>query len=164
MTSSRFIFNLTNFCVIVSLLTKLLTLGILFLTAVRAAAVAKLVILGVLPLPPFILALREALVAKLAISDLSIIHIFSATSIFLPSLSLRKSTGTGTNFSTSNLAVLLFKLFKPVGKLFNLPISYLSTSKFKLGKSFFSQNLMYQQLLYFSFLVLLHNMISLIHK
>ena len=49
MISSNFIFNFTNFCVTVSFLTKLLTLGILFLTAVRAVVVvAKLVILGIL--------------------------------------------------------------------------------------------------------------------
>ena len=48
-------------------MTKLLTLGILFLTTVRAPVVAKLVILGILPLTSIILALREALVAKLVI-------------------------------------------------------------------------------------------------
>ena len=48
MISSDFIFNFTNFCVIVSFfLTKLLTLGILFSTAVRAVLVAKLVTLGI---------------------------------------------------------------------------------------------------------------------
>ena len=52
MASSNFIFNLTNFCVIVSLLTKLLTLGILSINVERAAAVAKLVIIGVWHLPP----------------------------------------------------------------------------------------------------------------
>ena len=45
--SSNFVFNFTNFFVIVSVfLTKLLTLGILFSTAVRAV-VATLVILGI---------------------------------------------------------------------------------------------------------------------
>ena len=47
MASSNFIFNFTNFCVIVSFLTKLLTLGILFSTTVRALVVAKLIILGI---------------------------------------------------------------------------------------------------------------------
>ena len=55
MASSNFIFNLTNFCVIVSLLTKLLTLGILSITVERATAVAKLVIIGVWHLPPLLL-------------------------------------------------------------------------------------------------------------
>ena len=48
-------------------LTKLLPLGILFSTAVRAVVVAKLVILVISPLASFILALRDALVFKLVI-------------------------------------------------------------------------------------------------
>ena len=74
MISSNFIFSLTNVCVIVSFLTKLLTLSILFSIAVRAAVVAKfryLVILGISPLTSFILALREALIAKLVILGIS---------------------------------------------------------------------------------------------
>ena len=49
-------------------LTKLLTIGILFSTAVRALVVAKLVILGISPLTSFIIALRVVFVAKLVIS------------------------------------------------------------------------------------------------
>ena len=67
MISSYFIFNFTNFCVIVSFLTKLLTLGILFSTAVRAAVVAKLVTPGILFLTSFILALRVISVVQLVI-------------------------------------------------------------------------------------------------
>ena len=63
-----FIFNFTTFCNIVSFLTKLLTLNVLFSTAVIAAVVAKL--LGILALPSFILALRVVLVAKLVISGI----------------------------------------------------------------------------------------------
>ena len=49
-------------------MTKLLTLGILFLTAVRAVVLAKLVMLDILPLTlTFILALRAAVVAQLLI-------------------------------------------------------------------------------------------------
>ena len=47
MINSNFIFNFTNFLVRVSFLTKLLILGILFSTAVRAVVVAKLVLLGI---------------------------------------------------------------------------------------------------------------------
>ena len=57
----NFIFSFTNFCVIVSFFTKLLTFintAILFSTAVRAVVVAKLVILGISFLTLFILALR----------------------------------------------------------------------------------------------------------
>ena len=50
--------------------TKLLILGVLFSTVVRAAFVAKLLILGISPLTSFILVLREALVATLVISDI----------------------------------------------------------------------------------------------
>ena len=50
MISNELIFNLINVCVIVSFLTKLLALGILFSATVRAVVVvvAKLVILGIL--------------------------------------------------------------------------------------------------------------------
>ena len=108
---SNFLFNFINFCVIVGFfLTKLLTLGILFSTALRAVLVAKLVILGISPLTSFILALRVVLVAKLVISGIlsSIFFIlalytsFLTTSSFTTSLNLLKSTGTGkNNLSTS---------------------------------------------------------------
>ena len=62
---SNFLFNFSNFCVIVSFLTKLLTLGNLFSTAVRALVVAKLLILGISPLTSFILALKVEVVTKL---------------------------------------------------------------------------------------------------
>ena len=39
--TSNFIISFTNFCVKVSFLTKLLILGILFLTEVRSLVVAK---------------------------------------------------------------------------------------------------------------------------
>ena len=44
---TNLLFNFTNFCIIV-FLTKLLTIGILFSTAVNAELVAKPVILGIL--------------------------------------------------------------------------------------------------------------------
>ena len=65
-----FFFNFTNFCVIVSFLTKSLIFGILLSIAVRAVVVAKLVILGISSLTSFILALRVVLVAKLVISSI----------------------------------------------------------------------------------------------
>ena len=58
-------------------LTKLLTLRVLFLTAVRALVVAKLVILGILSLSSFILALRAAVVVKLVILSISSLTSFS---------------------------------------------------------------------------------------
>ena len=65
---SNFLFNFINFSVF---LTKLLTLGILYSTAVRALIVAKLVVLGISPFTSFILPLREVLVAKLVILRIS---------------------------------------------------------------------------------------------
>ena len=127
-------------------MTKLLTLGILFSTAVRAVVVAKLVILGIWFFTSFILALRLVLVAKLVISGIqSLIFFllalhtsFSTTSFFTTSLSLLKSRGKGNTLSTSNLSTLLFKLFKLVGTFFiYLSISNLSTLDFKLAKSTF---------------------------
>ena len=63
MISNNFIIDFKNFCVIVSFLTKLLILGILFSRAVRAVVVAKLVLLGILLLTSFVLTLRAAVVA-----------------------------------------------------------------------------------------------------
>ena len=91
-------------------MAELLTLGVLLSTAVRAVVVAKLVMLGILPLTSFILALRAAVVAKLVISGilssmfliLALYTSFLTTSFFTISFSLLKSTGTGTNLSTSN--------------------------------------------------------------
>ena len=76
MISNNFILNFSYFCVIVSFLTKLLTLGILFSTVVRAVVVAKLVIFGILFLTSFILTLRAAVVAKLVILGISFLTSF----------------------------------------------------------------------------------------
>ena len=88
------------------------------------------------------------LVAKLAISGIlsSIFLIlasytsFSTTLFFNTSLSLRKSTETGTNLSTCSLSTLFLKLFKVLTLFFNLSIPNLSTLDFKLAKSPFSAN------------------------
>ena len=79
MISSNFLFNFINFCIIVRFFTKLLTLGILFSTAVRAVVVANLVILGTLFLTSFILALRAEVVAKLVILGISPLTSFILT-------------------------------------------------------------------------------------
>ena len=67
---SNFFFNFINFCLIVWVLTKFLTLGILLSTAVRAVVVAKLIILSISPVTSSILALGEVLVAKLVTSGI----------------------------------------------------------------------------------------------
>ena len=140
-------------------MSKLLTLSILISAAVRAVVVtltsfilalkepvvANLVILLISPLTSFVLAFRVVLVAKLVTSDIlsSIFFIlalytsFSKTSFFTTSLSLPKSTGTGTNLSTSNLSTLLFQLLELVGTFLNLLIPNLSKLDFKLAKSIF---------------------------
>ena len=66
----NFLFSFINVCVIISFLTKLLTLGDLFSSLVTAVAVATLAILSISPLTSFILALWEALVAKLVRSGI----------------------------------------------------------------------------------------------
>ena len=78
--------------------------SILFSTAVRAVVVSKLVILGILFLTLFILAFRAAVVTKLVI-----LGILFLTSFFTTSLSLFKSTGTGTGLSISSLSTLDYK-------------------------------------------------------
>ena len=65
---SNFLLNFISFCVIVRFLTKLLTLGILLSTAVRALVVARLVTLDYSPLTSFILAVRVVLVPKVIMS------------------------------------------------------------------------------------------------
>ena len=103
--------------------------------------VAKLLILGILFITSFILALRVVLVAKLVtsgiLSSISLIielHTsFLTTSVFTTSLSLFKSTGAGTNLSTSTLTTSLFHLLKLLGTFFNLSISII----YKLAKSVF---------------------------
>ena len=70
MISNFFFFNFISFCIIASFLTKLLTLHILFPTAIRAVLAAKLVMLGISPFISFILALRVVLAAKLVIRTL----------------------------------------------------------------------------------------------
>ena len=90
---------------------------------------------GISTLIWFVLPLREALVAKLVIlgilSSVFLILAFYTsflTSFFTTSLNILKSTGTGTNLSTSSLSTLLFKMFRLVGRFFSLSISNLSTS------------------------------------
>ena len=68
-----------------SFFTKLLTLGILFSTAVRALVAATLVILGISPLTSIILALRVVLAANLVILGIlpSIFFILALYTSFL---------------------------------------------------------------------------------
>ena len=91
-------------------MTRLLTFGILFSTAVNAEVVAKPLIPGTSALTSFIFVLRMVLVAKIVISSilssisliLSLYSVFLTTSFFTTLLSLLKSTGTGANLSAFN--------------------------------------------------------------
>ena len=69
-------------------MTRLLTLGILFSTVVRAAVEVNLSILGISPLTSFILALSVVLVANLVISGIlsSIFLILALYTYFLTTL------------------------------------------------------------------------------
>ena len=107
----NFMFSFIDFCVIVIFWTKLLILGF-FSSAVKAVAVAKLVILGIWLLNSFILVVRVVLVAKLVISgiltsiffNLALYTPFLTTSFFTNSLSLLKSAASGTSLLTFNLS------------------------------------------------------------
>ena len=82
MISSNFIFNFTNICVMVSFLTKLLTLGISFTTVV----VAKLVILGILCLTSSILASKIVVVAKLVILGILALRVVLVAKLVIPGI------------------------------------------------------------------------------
>ena len=125
--SNNFIFNFTNFCIKVSFLTKLLTLGIIFSTAVRTVVVATLVILG-------ILLLRAAVVAKLVILDVS----------FLSSFILALRAAVIAKLVISGILTSMFLILI-------LYASFLITSFFIASLSFLYQQkqiLIYQHLIY----------------
>ena len=100
---SKFFFNLSNFCGIICFLTKLLTLGILFFTAVNAVFVAKILTSGIL-------------------FPNSVSFIFSTKSVTL-----------GIFFSNSVLSVwyLVFKTNAPVSILFTFAANLSYTVFFK---------------------------------
>ena len=95
---SNFLFNFINFCVIVSFLPKLVTLAILFSTALRAVLVDKLVISDILSSTLFILTLYAYFYIHLYIIHLYIYTFIHTLYIFFTtSLSLLESSGRGTN-------------------------------------------------------------------
>ena len=88
-------------------LTKLLNLGILFSTAVRAVVVAKLVILSILVLTSFILALIAVIVVKLVILGISFLTSFI---LLLRVVLVAKLVISGI-FSSIFLILALYKSF-----------------------------------------------------
>ena len=114
------------------MLTKLLTLGILFLTAVRAVVVAKSVILGILPITSFILALRAPAAVKLVILGISRLTSFIlalrvvTVAKFVISDILSSIFLMLTLYSvvlTTSFFTILFSLLKSTGVVSNFPIS-----------------------------------------
>ena len=110
MICSDFIFSFPILYVIISFFNKLLTLVILFSTAVRAVVVAKLVILGTLNSNHNYFSIKSSISSKINNIRYFICNIFYPSviyicfnMIFTTSFSLLKSTGTG-NLSTSNLS------------------------------------------------------------
>ena len=142
----------------------LLGSGILFSTVVKEVVVASFVIVGILLLTSFILALRVVLVAMLVISGIlsSIFFILAlytfllTISFFTTSLCLFKSTGIAVIYQH-----LIFLLY------FSNCLNYLVQFSIHQHLIFlqqilnqlnqiFQQNLMYQHLLHFINLLLLH--------
>ena len=135
---SNFLFNFINFCVIVSFLTKLVTLEISHLTS-------------------FVLALRQVLVARSVISDilssvffiLALYKSFLTTSFFTTLLSLLNQQEQVLIYQ--HLIYLLYFLN------FLNHLTYFSIYQhliylhqiLSLLNQLFQQNLMYQQLLHF---------------
>ena len=73
---SNFLFKFTNFCVIICFfLTKLLTLGILFSTAVNAEVVVKPSILGILLSISFILTLQSVFLTSPLVSGILFLNL-----------------------------------------------------------------------------------------
>ena len=122
----------------------MLTLGILFSTAVTAVVVAKLVILFISPLTSFILALREALVAKLGILGISPLTSFIlALSEVLVAQLVIPGISHLTSFILTLREALVAKLV--MYTFFN---DIIFTTSFSLLKSTDQQVLIYQHLIY----------------
>ena len=99
---TNLLFNSTNFCIIICFLTRLLTLGILFSTAVNAELVAKPVMLGILLSVSVILEFKSAFLARSLVSGifLSISLIFFSKSDFSVSYLVFKTNPVVSMLST----------------------------------------------------------------
>ena len=124
-------------------LTKLLTSGILFLTVVNAAVVAKLVILGIWLSISVIFALKTVFFNKFSVSliffsksDLSVLYlVFKTNSVISIDLTIVINFSY-TVFLTTSLFITLLNLLKSTGTIFTL-----STLAFKLVMFDFSARL-----------------------
>ena len=93
---SKFLFNFSNFCVIICFFTKLLILGILFSTVVNAAFVAKPLMLGILPSISVILVLQSVFLTRPLVSGILFYNLVLSASYLV--------------FNTNALVSILFTL------------------------------------------------------
>ena len=138
---SKFIFNFSNFCVIICFLTKLLILGILFSAVVNTAFAAKGLILDILPSIPVILVLQSVFLTRPLVSgfffsnsDLSVSYLVFKTNALVAILFALTTDLSYTVFLTTSFFTTSFSLLKPTGTDANLSISNLSISVFKQAK------------------------------
>ena len=83
--------------------------------------------------------------------------VFSTTSLSATSLSFFETIKKIWNYLISNSFTSVSRLFKQMVTDFDLSISNLSTSDYKLANQFFRQIMMYQDMLLFSHQILLHS-------
>ena len=136
--------------------TKLLTSGILFLTAVNAELVAKPVMLGILPSSSVTLALKSVFLTKPLISgifsstllisssksDPSFSYLVFKTKFAVSILSTFPTNLSYSVFLTTSFFTTLLNLFNSLETGVILSISSLSTSVFKLAKFVFDAKLL----------------------
>ena len=106
---SKFIFNFSNFCVIICFLTKLLILGILFSAVVNTAFAAKGLILDILPSIPVILVLQSVFLTRPLVSgfffsnsDLSVSYLVFKTNALVSILFTLATNLSYTVFLTTS--------------------------------------------------------------
>ena len=172
---SNFLFSCTNFCVIVCFLTKPLTFGISFSTAVNPELVAKPLMLGILFSISVILALKSEK-SKLLVSGI----IFSASLILFSRFHLSVSyVDFITNpvvsilftfvtnllhsvFLTTSFFTTLLNLAKSSGTGVHFAMTNLSYSVFKLARFVFDAKLLTSTCVTFLNQFSLHNCLDLI--
>ena len=144
----NFLFKFNNVCVIICFLAKLLTLTVLFSTAVYAEVVTEPLILAILFFTPLVLAFYSDFLTNLLVlgsffsnSVLSKLYLVFKEN---PPVSILFTLATNlsyTVFLTTSFFTTLLNLLKSRETDTNLLISNLSTSVFVLPKFVFSAKL-----------------------
>ena len=154
--TSNFVFNFSNFCVIICFLTNLLILGISFSTVINAVFAATLLTSGILLCISVILAFQPVFLTRslvlgilFSVSDLSVSYLVFKTNPLVSILFTSATNLLQAVFLTKSFFTTLLSLLKLTGTGANLSISSLSSSVFRLAKSFLMQNLKYQHVKYF---------------